>query len=72
MYKKSLTINETLGRQEGTAIQYRNLGWIARFRKRFETARDYWSKAKDIYTKIGIPKQVESIETLLAELPKIQ
>ena len=52
------------------AIQYYNLGLLAKDRKEFETARDNWFKAKDFYTKVGIPKQVEAIEKFLAELPK--
>jgi hypothetical protein len=52
------------------AIQYYNLGLLGKDPKEFETARDNWFKAKDLYTKVGIPKQVEAIEKLLTELPK--
>ncbi len=70
MYKKALAIDEKLGRQEGMAINYFNQGLIAKDRRNFETAREFWSKAQELYSKIGIPNEVQKIEGWLAGLPE--
>ena len=70
MLKQSLAINEKLGRQEGIAAAYANLGSIAKDRRNFESTREFWSKARELYAKIGIPNQVQKIEGWLDSLPQ--
>ncbi|MGH6887182.1 MAG: tetratricopeptide repeat protein, partial [Geminicoccales bacterium] len=69
MCKKALAINEKLGRQEGMANQYGNLGGIAKDRGDIGRARKLWTQARDLFAKIGMPHQVETAQGWLDELP---
>ncbi len=69
MLRKSLEINEKLGRPEGMAIQYGNLGVIYETRGDLEEARTLWKRARDLYEKIGMPHKVAQAQSLLDELP---
>ncbi|MGD2110971.1 MAG: tetratricopeptide repeat protein, partial [Phycisphaerae bacterium] len=68
MHRKSLAIEEKLGRLEGMAIQYGNLGTVYEQRGDVATAREYWTKARDLFEQIGIPHEVEKVQAWLDEL----
>ena len=69
MYRKGLEIDEKLGRLEGMASKYGNLGLVFRTRGDLEEARKLWTKARDLYAKIGIPHMIEEVQGWLDELP---
>ena len=69
MHKMSLAINENLGRQEGMATTYTNLGLVAEDRGDVDRARELWTKARDLYAKIGIPHEVNDVQGWLDGLP---
>ena len=69
MHKKSLAIDEKLGRQEGMASQYGNLGIIAKDRGDIGRARELWTQARDLFAKIGMPHRVETVQGWLDGLP---
>lgn len=69
MYKQSLAINERLGRFEGAALQYGNIGVVYETRGDLIAARDHWTKARDLYAKIGMPQMVENVQSWLDGLP---
>ena len=52
------------------AISYANLGLIAKDRGDFNTTRELGSKARELYSKIGIPNEVQRIQRLLDSLPQ--
>jgi len=62
MHKKSLALNEELGRKEGMAIQYGNLGLIAKQRGDMAQACAHWRRARDLYRQIGAKPMVEKVE----------
>ena len=69
MFRKSLDIDEKLGRLEGMARQYANLGSVYRQRGDIAAAREYWIKSRDLYERIGMPHMVEKLQGLLDGLP---
>jgi hypothetical protein len=69
MLRKSLEINEKLGRLEGMANQYGNLGAVAKERGDLVEARKLWIKARDLFEKIGMPHKVAQAQRLLDGLP---
>ena len=60
--KKALEIDKKIGRLEGQAIRYQNLGLVYEQRGDVEKAREYWEKALELYKKIGMPHMVEKVE----------
>jgi protein O-GlcNAc transferase len=68
MHRKSLAINEELGRKEGMASDYGNLGWIQQERGKLDQARKLWEQAQDLYAQIGISQSVEQVQGWLNEL----
>ena len=68
MHKKSLAIEEKLGRLEGMASDYGNLGWVYKKRGDVEKARGYWVKAVDLYKRIGMPHMVKEVQGLIDEI----
>ena len=58
-----------LGRLEGMAIQYGNLGIIFATRGELDEAGKRWTKARDLYAKIGMPQMVEKHQRWLDGLP---
>ena len=68
MYKKSLEIDERIGRQEGMANQYRNLGVLHELRGNSGKAKEYWEKARDLFKKIGMPNEVKKVEGLIEKI----
>jgi tetratricopeptide (TPR) repeat protein len=65
MHRKSLAIEEKLGRLEGMASEYANLATIALQRGDIPGARESWTKARDLYTRIGMPHMVKEVQGLL-------
>ncbi len=70
MHRKSLAIEEKLGHQEGIANDYVNLGSLAEDRGESELAREPWTKARDLYAKIGMPNDFKDVQGWLDGLPK--
>jgi hypothetical protein len=69
MHQKSLAIEEKLGRQAGMAAEYGYLGLVAAGRGDLDRARELWTKARDLYAKIGMPHEVERMQGWLDRLP---
>ncbi len=65
MHKKSLEIEEKLGRLEGMANDYGNLGVICQTRGDLDQARAYWVKAVDLFERIGMPHRVTKTQRLI-------
>ena len=59
MHRKALEIDEKLGRLEGMAIHYGNLGLVYEQRgdPQVPKAREYWVRAREprVFAKIGMP-----------------
>ena len=70
MHQQALAINEMLSLQEGIAAEYGSLGSLAYKRGELERARELWTKARDLYAKIGIPHMVKQVQEWLDVLPK--
>ncbi len=70
MHRKSLAIEEKLGRLEGMANAYGNLGTVFMDRGDFESARQHWTKAHDLYGRIGMPHMVKQLRGWLDGLEK--
>ena len=70
MHKKSLAIEEKLGRLEGMASDYGNLGSVALLRGDLAGAQKLWTKARDLFAKVGMPDMVNEMQGWLDELPK--
>ncbi len=68
MYRKSLEIEEALGRNEGMAIGYDNLGNFCQTRGDFDSAEEMYRKSLALFREVGDTPKVEYIEALLAEL----
>ena len=69
MHRKSLEIEEKLGRLEGMASDYGNLGLIYETRGDLKEARTLWTRARDLYEKIGMEHMVAKIQNWLDDLP---
>jgi hypothetical protein len=67
MHRKSLAIEEELGRKDGMAAEYANLGSISEKRGNMAQACAQWRKALDIYAQMGVTADVQDIEALLRE-----
>ena len=65
MYHKSLTINEALGRQEGMASQYGNLGILYQTRGDLDQAETMYLKAISLFEEVGAKLQVAHVKQLL-------
>ncbi len=68
MHKKALEIDERLDLQEGVAISYANLGRIYKKRGDIKKAKEYWERTVELYKKIGMPHEVEKVESWLSSL----
>ncbi|MCC6971519.1 MAG: tetratricopeptide repeat protein, partial [Phycisphaerales bacterium] len=67
--KKSLTINEKLGLQEGMAIQYANLGLIAEQRGNISEARRLWTLSRNLFRKLRAKDREALVQSWLDSLP---
>ena len=69
MLREALAIDERLGRDEGLASEYGSLGVIYRMRCQTETARQLWTRARDLYASNGIPDMATKLQKWLDGLP---
>jgi Flp pilus assembly protein TadD len=67
MYRKSLAIEEKLGRLEGMASQYGNLGILHELRGEMEPALQLWRKSRDLFARIGIKPMVDRVQGWIDE-----
>jgi tetratricopeptide (TPR) repeat protein len=67
MHLTSLSIEEQLGRVEGMARSHHSLGMLAKARGEAAAVKDHWKQARDLFAKIGMPRDVKMMERLLAE-----
>ena len=58
--RKSLAIEERLERLEGMANDYGNLGLICKGRGNVATGREYLTKARNVFERVGVPRAVVS------------
>jgi len=70
MYRKSLAIEEALGRKEGMASDYGNLGNLYRTRDDLDAAEDMYRKGLALFREVGANPQIEQVEELFADLRK--
>jgi tetratricopeptide (TPR) repeat protein len=68
MHLTSLAIEEQLGRIEGMARSHHSLGTLAKARGEPAATKDHWKQARDLFAKIGMPRDVKMMERLLAEM----
>ncbi len=69
MYRKSLAIDEELGRKEGMASDYGNLGNLYRIRGDLDTAEDMYRKSLALFTALGSPPMIAKLTSWLEDLP---
>ena len=69
MYRKSLEINERLGRLLWMANDYGNLGAVLCVRGDLEGARELLMKSCDLYIKVGAKHKAEPKQHLIDILP---
>jgi hypothetical protein len=69
MYQKGMAIDEALGRKEGMASHYGNLGLIAERQRDIAEARRLWTLARDLYAQMGARPMVERVQGWLDGLP---
>lgn len=62
-------MDKGLGRREGIAANYTNLGAIAEQRADTCEAHRLWTFARDLYDQIGAGPMVEKVQGYLDELP---
>ena len=62
MLRKALEIEEQLGRKEGVANAYGNLGNIYLIRGDLAEARRLWTRARDLYSGMGIGHKAKKVQ----------
>jgi len=70
MYKKSLAVNEELGRKEGMANAYGNLGVLYATRGDLKGAEEMHKKSLAIFISLGNKIMVRKVGSLIEELKK--
>jgi Tfp pilus assembly protein PilF len=70
MHKKALAINEKLGRQEGMADQYDNLGFLYETRGEPHRAEEMYRKALALFKAVGAAPTVKQVQASLDALNK--
>ena len=64
-FENALKLDQELGRKEGMANQYTNLGILNETRGDLAAARAFWVQARDLYAEIGMPHMVEKVQEML-------
>ncbi|WP_196764414.1 hypothetical protein, partial [Pseudoalteromonas luteoviolacea] len=64
----SLEINESLGRKQGMAIQYANMGCLYKQQDDLIQAKAHWEKALALFEQVGARPQIAQVSIWLAEL----
>ncbi|NLI55856.1 tetratricopeptide repeat protein [bacterium] len=72
MYKKSLAINEELGRKEGMANDYGNLGILYETCGDLKAAEEMYKKSLAIFTTFGNKDMIKKIKSLMEELENLR
>jgi len=62
-----LATDEALGRKEGLAINYTNLGTIYQTRGELDRACEYWGKSLKLYTDIGAQNFIRQMGAVITE-----
>jgi tetratricopeptide (TPR) repeat protein len=70
MIFKSLEIFEPLDLKEKIACRYYNLALIYDKQDKKEKAREYWTKARDLYTEVNMPEKAKEIQQYIDRLDK--
>jgi hypothetical protein len=70
MHKKSLVIEEKLGRQEGMASEYGNLGNVYKRRGELDGAEEMYHKALALFKAVGAAPRVKQVQAWLDALNK--
>ncbi|MFB3092412.1 MAG: tetratricopeptide repeat protein, partial [Dehalococcoidia bacterium] len=68
MYRKALEVNERLGRLEGIASDYGNLGNVLKARGNLEGAEEMYRTSLEAWQKLGVPHRVAQVQGLLDSL----
>jgi Flp pilus assembly protein TadD len=68
MHRKSLEIEERLGRPEGMASDYGSLGLVLRTRGDLDGARRLWQRSLELFQQVGMPHRVELVQGWLENL----
>jgi hypothetical protein len=69
MFRQALAIDEKLGRPEGLANGYANLGVVLATWDDLDGAREMWSKSRDLFAKLGAQHMVDQVQGWIDELP---
>jgi tetratricopeptide (TPR) repeat protein len=72
MYQQALTINKGLGRQEGIAVNYGNLGIVYQTRGDLEEAEEMFHKSLSINKALGRKDGIANQYSNLGKLSEIQ
>ena len=70
MYRKSLAIEEALGRKEGMANDFGNLGSLYSTRGDLDRAESMYRRSLELFQQIGATPQVEQVRAMLSEIRK--
>ena len=68
MFKKALAIDEKLGRQEGMANHYGNLGAIYQTRGELDRAEEMYEKSLALFKAVGAAPKVKQVQAWLDSL----
>ena len=64
----SSCLDKELGRKEGMALSYANLGAVAFKRGDLLEARQFWVQARGLFAEMGVQPEVAQFDELLADL----
>jgi hypothetical protein len=70
MYREALQIDQDLGRYNGMANQYHNIGEVLAARGDVAAAREMWTNARDLLARIGAKHLAGETQGLIDKLPK--
>ena len=62
---KSLAIEKELGRKDGMAATYANLGIIENDRDNMEAACGHWAEALKLYQEVNIPDKISKYQNIM-------
>ncbi len=68
MYRKALEIDEGLGRHEGMANQYGNLGVVYQARQMFDEAEQMYRRALSLFETLGDFVTIEQVRIWITDL----
>jgi len=66
-YQKALALNEELGRKEGIAIQYGNLGNVYQSQGDLGKAKKNWQISLSLFTEIGAELEIKKLKHWMSE-----